>query len=167
MELAVTFCNFRLRREALLPAPQGARPRGCPASVSPCQGAGHLSEQRAASQVLDTPRKKKWLQGTGVGTSRALTRPAAATVPTPLGHGDDLDSLLSGWSLLEGFGFSKMNLLRRLVSELVWAPAYASPRDEAQRGLAQGTCWGWRSHRSPAGHREMLTSVAGGLGHVL
>lgn len=50
-----------------------------------------------------------------------------------------MGSLLSGLSLLEDFGFSKMNLLRRSVSELAWAPAYASPGDKAEDGF---TWWG-------------------------
>jgi len=57
-----------------------------------------------------------------------------------------------------------MNLLRRSVSELAWAPAYASPGDEAEGGLAGADA------RGPAGTWRglgTLTGVAGGLGHVL
>lgn len=64
--------------------------------------------------------------------------------PLALAHGDDVGSLLSDLSLLEDFGFSKMNLLRRSVSELAWGPVYASPGDEGEGGLVEGghTLWG-------------------------
>lgn len=68
--------------------------------------------------------------------------------PPPPAHRDDAGSLLSGLSLLEDFGFSKMNLLRRSVSELAWAPAYASPGDEAEGGLVRGTHTRSRGRRS-------------------
>lgn len=88
-------------------------------------------------------------------------------VPSPPAHGDDAGSLLSGLSLLEDFGFSKMNLLRRSVSELAWAPAYASPGDKAEGGLTWGdTPWA-RGAVAPRWGTGTLTSIAGGLGHVL
>lgn len=67
--------------------------------------------------------------------------PPPPRLPLPA-HGDDVGSLLSGWSLLEDFGFSKMNLLRRSVSELAWAHAYASPGDKAEGGLTWGCAAG-------------------------
>lgn len=38
-------------------------------------------------------------------------------------HGDEVGSLISAWSPPGGFGFSRMNLSRRSVSEPAWAPA--------------------------------------------
>lgn len=76
--------------------------RGCP-----------WGPREVAACVLATPRGRKR---------------ATPTTASPLpAHRDDVGSLLSGWSFLEDFGFSKMNLLRRSVSELAWAPAYSSP----------------------------------------
>lgn len=79
----------------------------------------------------------------------------AATVQPLQAHGDDVGSLLSGLSLLEDFGFSKMNLLRRSVSEPAWAPAYASPGDEAEGGLMQ---------EGPARGPEEQQLLSGGRG---
>lgn len=86
--------------------------------------------------------------------------------PTPA-QGDDVGSLLSGLLLLEDFGFSKMNLLRRSVSKLAWAPAYASPRGKTGWAHLMGKALGAAGAASPEGGVGTLTSIAGGLSHVL
>lgn len=133
-EPAVASCNARPRRESA-PAPPRSSHRQCPSSVS-------LGTWRGSCLRPCHPSGKK--KGT------------PATVPPLPAHGDDVGSLLSGFSLLEDFGFSKMNLLRRSVSELAWAPAYASPGDEAEGGLV---LWGM-----PRGLEERWL-LSGGRGH--
>lgn len=90
----------------------------------PCSG--FLGARRGGCLHLCYPSQKK----KGAPTTVAPSLPPA--------HGEDVDSLLLGLSLLEDFGFSSMNLLRRSVSELAWAPAYASPEEEAEDGLMSG-----------------------------
>lgn len=144
-EPAITSANVRPGCKPA-PAPPRSWHGGFPSSVS-------LRAQRAGCLCPYHPSGKK------KGTPTA--------VPSPPAHGDDAGSLLSGLSLLEDFGFSKMNLLRRSVSELAWAPAYASPGDKAEGGLAWGdTPWA-RGAVAPRWGTGTLTSIAGGLGHVL
>lgn len=111
-----------------------------------------------AAHILATPQARK----------RGPPLRCVVCPPPPLAHGDDAGSLLSGLSLLEDFGFSKMNLLRRSVSELAWAPAYASPGDEAEGwACAVGDAPGAGVAAAPRWGTGTLTGVAGGLGHVL
>lgn len=132
------------------------------------RGQGRDSSRRFSRLWASSPRGYARYAAGGPATGH----PVVVAGQQPCHWAGVLASLLSPWL---GFGVSRMNRLRRSVSELAWAAPYPSPVDtEAGSGCgcrSEDPCpEGLVLHRAlwlGSGALQGLTGIAGGLGNIL